>query len=565
MELRRVFGLLIVILCATLQVVLSAKLTDEEVDQELNKRTHAAEWKNVGPRILPRRIVTRPPQRNETAVSLSKRLSEQIRRQFAWSRARAIERRRLEQAFGWRNKRVMINETVLVPTTPVSAVQQPVEKPAVQHRSIRKTSVLIPPPGRVKRRICPPTNTTSSTKLLSLQYAREQSTKGIGAVADVMMYARSLGRTLVEPAMKDSRTEAPTTPGALPLSAYYNLTMHRRYVPIMPLDRFRALECVSTTAHLDLSKYSLGKLGSLGSDTARVKKFFHNVRSADLVVVSGLWRSSTHVSLDHPSTHDVPPFKPSDGIIRMAARIVAQHGRPVACASWRTETAAGGAKSLPECAGVFAASVMAQAAAAQAQATTGNGGRGVPEAASILVSTDLYLGNSGTYRRPPEAKEALAIVQATLGAALNVGLTRAIQEIGDSGLRGLVEARICARSSGVLITCGCSPHAIGGRFCRNCTKKDSGFTSEIVSERVRLRRATTTTATNGTFPIVTWSEQTARVWRAAQEKEERATQKEEEEKAGSKKKKTARRNWPCCMLSELYGSFLTQITQIRSL
>ena len=98
-----------------------------------------------------------------------------------------------------------------------------------------------------------------------------------------------------------------------------------------------------------------------------------------------------------------------------------------ACASWRTERAPGGTRALPTCAVKFADSVLKQTAEAE--------GRRAPLKGSVLLSTDLYEGNSGTYIRDGKTKKALSIVEGALGGALNHALMEHIASIEDSGPR----------------------------------------------------------------------------------------------------------------------------------
>lgn len=323
------------------------------------------------------------------------------------------------------------------------------------------------------------------TNLFSLWDAREQSTKSIGAVADAMFYAKSLGRTFVEPAVKDSRTVNTSTPGALPMSAYYNLTAHASYVNILPLSRFQRA-CARSVLLLDAELYP--KHIVLETPEA-VRRFFTKFEGADMIVVRGLWRSTRSVNLEHPAElhTGVPAFQPSRRVVATAARIVAAFGMPTVCASWRTERAPGGTRALPACAVKFADSVLEQEAKAEGQRASLKG--------SVLLSTDLYEGNSGTYSRDDKTKKALSIVEGMLGGALNHALMKAIASIDDSGIRGFVETRICARSD-VMIRCS-QQH--GHQFCINCVKGKSGFLANIERERKEVAKAT-----GRSLPVVIW-------------------------------------------------------------
>ena len=132
-------------------------------------------------------------------------------------------------------------------------------------------------------------NAVHAKNLFQLVNGREQSNKGAGAIADAMFYARALGRVLVEPAVKDSRCVDPATPGAMGLSKYYNLTLHRLYVPIMPLEVYRTM-CARSTALLDVhARPNLNKIGGIRLQSApAVKAFFFEFREADVIQVRPL-------------------------------------------------------------------------------------------------------------------------------------------------------------------------------------------------------------------------------------------------------------------------------------
>ena len=334
--------------------------------------------------------------------------------------------------------------------------------------------------------------------LFHLKTAREQSNKGIGAVADAMFYARSLGRTFVEPAVKNSRIVDPKTPGAHPLSWYYNITEHENYVHILPLAYYRKICAYLTASKLVVyDNPILNKRGGVSFQTEeQVRSFFRDFKS-DVIVVDGLWRSSG-VSHKYPSTMhpDVPRFHVSAFVRRTASQILEKFGRPVACANWRTETAPatkpGADFGLVKCAAVFSESVAVKAAAAaklrkQADGTKKASSPSSPAAQhSILLSTDLFPGNSDTYHRNNEVKAALKVVERSLGESLNVPLMQRIGNISDSGLRAFVEARICARSD-IMIRCA-RKH---GEFCTNCVKQQSGYLSFLEWERNGLGKSAT--------------------------------------------------------------------------
>lgn len=187
--------------------------------------------------------------------------------------------------------------------------------------------------------------------------------------------------------------------------------------------------------------------------------------------------------------HHVPSFRPSSTVVDIVAKLIKEFGRPLVCANWRTESAPATARDaknpdLMECAAAFAGSVVKQTtAAATAALTKGGAATKTTTDRSVMLSTDLYAGNSGTYHRSNRARDALEQVKRTLGDRLNVALMHRLANISDSGLRAFVEVRLCSRASTV-VRCAGRSHD----FCSKCCKKNSGFVQSIELERRKLGR-----------------------------------------------------------------------------
>ena len=206
--------------------------------------------------------------------------------------------------------------------------------------------------------------------------------------------------------------------------------------------------------------------------------------------------------------HHVPSFRPSSSVVDTATKLVQEFGRPLVCANWRTESAPAAARdaknpTLMECATAFSGSVVKHTAAAAATAaatttTTKTMTTTTTTNRSVMLSTDLYAGNSGTYHTSERARAALEQVERTLGGSLNGELMHRLANISDSGLRAFVEVRLCSRAS-IMVRCAGRSHD----FCTKCTKLNSGFVHSIEHERRQLGR-----------PVESW-DKTGVAWAAA--------------------------------------------------
>ena len=309
--------------------------------------------------------------------------------------------------------------------------------------------------------------------------AWEQSQKSLGVVNDVAFYARALNRVLVEPGVAESRIvdpfgEATWKPWrGLGLANYWDVRPLCRYLDgrLMPLQRFVA------EGGLELEKRELkGKgseyLGSLQLESEDdVRAHFAPHADVPLLVLRRQWRSNVEGrswnSTSRNSTRDaVPTLAIAPSITTVAEELAHALPSPFACVQWRAED---GTDRPEECAEELADAV-------------GSWGR-LSEA--VVLLTDLYPGNSGTFKQKPAHKSALRILEERLPLGPANAQAEKWRAVNDSGLRSMLELEVCARAR-LLVTCNEAlvneSLAAGNQpRCAKCAKLRSGFTERVVA------------------------------------------------------------------------------------
>ena len=318
-------------------------------------------------------------------------------------------------------------------------------------------------------------------RFLMVVDAREQSQKSMGVVNDVAFYARALNRVLVEPGVAESRIvdpfgEATWKPWrGLGLANYWDVRPLCRYLDgrLMPLQRFVA------EGGLELERRELkGKgsehLGSLQLESEDdVRAHFAPHADVPLLVLRQQWRSNVEGrswnSTSRNSTRDaVPTLAIAPSITTVAEELAHALPSPFACVQWRAED---GTDRPEECAAELADAV-------------GSWGR-LSEA--VVLLTDLYPGNSGTFANAGDAahKSALRILEDRLPLGPANAQAKQWRAVNDSGLRSMLELEVCARAR-LLVTCNEAlvneSLAAGNQpRCTKCAKPRSGFTERVVA------------------------------------------------------------------------------------
>ena len=318
-------------------------------------------------------------------------------------------------------------------------------------------------------------------RFLMVVDAWEQSQKSLGVVNDVAFYARALNRVLVEPGVAESRIvdpfgEATWKPWrGLGLANYWDVRPLCRYMDgrLMPLQRFVA------EGGLELERRELkGKgseyLGSLQLESEDdVRAHFAPHADVPLLVLRRQWRSNVEGrswnSTSRNSTRDaVPTLAIAPSITTVAEELAHALPSPFACVQWRAE---GGTDRPEECAAELADAV-------------GSWGR---LAEAVVLLTDLYPGNSGTFANAndPAHKSALRILEDRLPLGPANAQAKQWRAVNDSGLRSMLELEVCARAR-LLVTCNEAlvneSLAAGNQpRCAKCAKPNSGFTERVVA------------------------------------------------------------------------------------
>ena len=318
-------------------------------------------------------------------------------------------------------------------------------------------------------------------RFLMVVDAREQSQKSLGVVNDAAFYARALNRVLVEPGVAESRIIDPfgeaeqkqrTTPWrGLGLANYWDVRPLCRYMEgrLMPLQRFVA------EGGLELERRELTDVGGHRSLVLEseddVRDYFSPHADVPLLVLRELWRSNAEGRSWKPtarnSTRDaVPTLAIAPSIATVADELAHALPSPFACVQWRAED---GTDRPEECAEELADAV-------------GSWGR-LSEA--VVLLTDLYPGNSGTFKQKPAHKSALRILQERLPLGPANAQAEKWRAVNDSGLRSMLELEVCARAR-LLVTCNEAlvneSLAAGNQpRCAKCAKLRSGFTERVVA------------------------------------------------------------------------------------
>ena len=318
-------------------------------------------------------------------------------------------------------------------------------------------------------------------RFLMVVDAREQSQKSLGVVNDAAFYARALNRVLVEPGVAESRIIDPfgeaeqkqrTTPWrGLGLANYWDVRPLCRYMDgrLMPLQRFVA------EGGLELERRELTDVGGHRSLVLEseddVRAYFAPHADVPLLVLRELWRSNAEGRSWKPtarnSTRDaVPTLAIAPSIATVADELAHALPSPFACVQWRAED---GTDRPEECAEELADAV-------------GSWGR-LSEA--VVLLTDLYPGNSGTFHREAAHESALRILQERLPLGPAKAQVEQWRAVNDSGLRGMLELEVCARAR-LLVTCNEAlvneSLAAGNQpRCTKCAKLRSGFTERVVA------------------------------------------------------------------------------------
>ena len=320
-------------------------------------------------------------------------------------------------------------------------------------------------------------------RFLMVVDAREQSQKSLGVVNDAAFYARALNRVLVEPGVAESRIIDPfgeadqehdrrTTPWrGLGLANYWDVRPLCRYMDgrLMPLQRFVA------EGGLELERRELTDVGGHRSLVLEseddVRAYFAPHADVPLLVLRELWRSNAEGRSWKPtarnSTRDaVPTLAIAPSIATVADELAHALPSPFACVQWRAED---GTDRPEECAEELADAV-------------GSWGR-LSEA--VVLLTDLYPGNSGTFKQKPAHKSALRILEERLPLGPANAQAEKWRAVNDSGLRSMLELEVCARAR-LLVTCNEAlvneSLAAGNQpRCTKCAKPRSGFTERVVA------------------------------------------------------------------------------------
>ena len=324
---------------------------------------------------------------------------------------------------------------------------------------------------------------TEPRRFLMVVDAREQSQKSLGVVNDAAFYARALNRVLVEPGVAESRIIDPfgeaeqehdgrTTPWrGLGLANYWDVRPLCRYMDgrLMPLQRFVA------EGGLELERRELTDVGGHRSLVLEseddVRDYFSPHADVPLLVLRELWRSNAEGRSWKPtarnSTRDaVPTLAIAPSIATVADELAHALPSPFACVQWRAED---GTDRPEECAEELADAV-------------GSWGR-LSEA--VVLLTDLYPGNSGTFKQKPAHKSALRILEERLPLGPTNAQAEKWRAVNDSGLRSMLELEVCARAR-LLVTCNEAlvneSLAAGNQpRCTKCAKPRSGFTERVVA------------------------------------------------------------------------------------
>ena len=320
-------------------------------------------------------------------------------------------------------------------------------------------------------------------RFLMVVDAREQSQKSLGVVNDAAFYARALNRVLVEPGVAESRIIDPfgeaeqehdgrTTPWrGLGLANYWDVRPLCRYMDgrLMPLQRFVA------EGGLELERRELTDVGGhralvLESEDD-VRAYFAPHADVPLLVLRELWRSNAEGRSWKPTARNstreaVPALAIAPSIATVADELAHALPSPFACVQWRAED---GTDRPEECAAELADAV-------------GSWGR-LSEA--VVLLTDLYPGNSGTFKQKPAHKSALRILQERLPLGPANAQAEKWRAVNDSGLRSMLELEVCARAR-LLVTCNEAlvneSLAAGNQpRCAKCAKLRSGFTERVVA------------------------------------------------------------------------------------
>ena len=104
---------------------------------------------------------------------------------------------------------------------------------------------------------------------------------------------------------------------------------------------------------------------------------------------------------------------------------------------------------------------------------------------AVVLLTDLYPGNSGTFHREAAHESALRILQDRLPLGPTNAQAEQWRAVNDSGLRGMLELEVCARAR-LLVTCNealVNESLAAGNQPRRakCAKLSSGFTERVVA------------------------------------------------------------------------------------
>ena len=325
------------------------------------------------------------------------------------------------------------------------------------------------------------TSVPPKAKFLAFVNAAEQLHQGLNCITEAAFIANSLGRVLIEPAMKGTRMGNPwdgSNHQWYPLGALWDLAPICSYARFLPLRRIsRAMESYSQgpgVIHLNSSQKGVGSSltfnginGTLRRDfrAEHVKHFFRRFSAARIIIMHGISRSGIGMK-DAPN---IAALRAAPAIIKESKMVADSLGR-FACVQFRSETAAD--KDVYGCAEGLAAAALDTCDWAGVQA--------------VYLTTDLEPGVSDTYRgRRRERERALLYLKQTLPVVELISHA-------NSGFQAQLEMYTCARAT-VLVTCESRMVELGAfvppdSVCARCVKWKSGFTHRLLTARQDLVR-----------------------------------------------------------------------------
>ena len=375
----------------------------------------------------------------------------------------------------------------------------------------------------------PPRN--SGGGYLEIDLGGEQQHKNKYVVMDALFIAHALNRTLIEPAVVDSRLGSADLGGAsLALHDYWDLQPLCERFParLMPRAAFTGRHDAAVLRRLGaVVEPKRGRAFPGGwrlHSASAVRAAFAHAERAPLIRLRGAWRSITNEELLADDVRTLPyealggrPFfhhrtamlwEPNPGYDRLAQLLLAhvhaaavlgqavggaekrrlaaammaeEPGARLLAVQWRTEdwehnepngSAAynsSSAASLTACAGWVARRL--QRAMAQHRLT------------AVFVATDLRAGASGSYAgaRRPAARAALLRLERLLPAVRQPRLNALIGTLPDSGMRANLEAAICARAR--LLLSSAADACTDCAKARRCSKMSSAFGAHVLHRR----------------------------------------------------------------------------------